>query len=76
MDGRHDELALNLVAEACLAVERVAGEDDLRRLEALRGDLLALTYDCGDEAAREALLAVELIDDVLREIPLAPALAS
>ena len=78
MDGRHDELALSLVAEACIAVEHVAfqADDALARLEWLRAELQSVAYCCGDEAAREALLAVELIDDVLQAQPMTAALAS
>lgn len=78
MDGRHDELALNLVAEACVAVELASAEDErtLARLESLRAELLSVAYCCGDEAAREALLAVELIQDALDVQPVPAALAS
>ena len=78
MDARHDELALSLVAEACLAVEhaRLDDEDALNRLEWLRAELQSIAYCCGDEPAREALLAVELIEAVLDGVPARVALAS
>lgn len=67
MDGRHDGLALTLVAEACFAAERHTwhDEDGAARLEWLRAELVAIAYCCGDEAAAEARLAVEHIDDAL-----------
>lgn len=78
MDARHDELALSLVAEACLTVERARldDEDVLNRLEWLRAELQSVAYCCGDESAREALLAVELIEAVLDATPVRVALAS
>lgn len=78
MDGRHDDLALTLVAEACLAVEgaQLDDEDVLNRLEWLRAELQSIAYCCGDESAREALLAIELIEAVLDASPALVALAS
>lgn len=67
MDRRYDGLARNLVADACLAAERHTwnDEDGAARLEWLRAELVAVSYCCGDEAAAETLLAVEVIDAVL-----------
>lgn len=66
-----------MVAEACVAVEHARPDDEVyARLEWLRAELQSIAYCCGDEAAREALLAVELIEDVLHATPMPAALAS
>jgi hypothetical protein len=67
VDRRYDGFARSLVADACLAAERHTwgDEDGAARLEWLRAELVAVAYCCGDEAAAEARLAVEVIDAAL-----------
>jgi len=78
VDGRYDGLARDLAADACLAAERHRPEDEdgAARLEWLRAELMAVSHCCGDEAAADARLAVELIDAVLMVVEHQAALAS